>query len=271
MAIQSVLNQDFSDWELIICDNASADHTRNICEKFAEIDSRIKLLFHDYTIPAGENFAFTFEQSVSEYVVWICADDVWDMSRLSQMYNEIILYHSDIIYTPVAHIDSAGRQIRHIADGFNFKFPSKISLTRRLKYYFLPEFLGKSNCLYGLFPREAVRKNINYLVRGGNYGDSIFVFNILRNHTLASVGQPSLFKRIHVSAQSSLVLEAHEGPELSKAILRLILSLSMTLSLRGFMEHLRHTQTPFEFFLLIFFLPIKMIYSAICIWRYRLQ
>jgi glycosyltransferase involved in cell wall biosynthesis len=39
--IQCVINQDYSNWELIIQDNASTDSTESICNKFASIDSRI--------------------------------------------------------------------------------------------------------------------------------------------------------------------------------------------------------------------------------------
>ena len=43
-AIESILAQSFRDFELIISDNASTDATLALCEKYASVDSRIRLL-----------------------------------------------------------------------------------------------------------------------------------------------------------------------------------------------------------------------------------
>ena len=42
-SIESVINQEYSNWELIIVDDASQDNTVNIIENFIKQDSRIKL------------------------------------------------------------------------------------------------------------------------------------------------------------------------------------------------------------------------------------
>jgi glycosyltransferase involved in cell wall biosynthesis len=75
-AIQSVLDQTFTDFELIISDNASTDNTPDICEEFARKDSRVRYFRQEINIGAKANFNRVFEYSRGEYFKWVAADDV---------------------------------------------------------------------------------------------------------------------------------------------------------------------------------------------------
>lgn len=74
-AIDSILAQTFTDFELIISDNASTDGTEAICRKFAEQDARIKYFRQAGNTGAGANFEFVLRCSVGEYFMWAAADD----------------------------------------------------------------------------------------------------------------------------------------------------------------------------------------------------
>lgn len=74
-AIESVLTQTFTDWELVISDNASTDRTVEICQAFAKRDSRIKLLIADQNRGAAWNFNHVFHQSSGHYFRWLSHDD----------------------------------------------------------------------------------------------------------------------------------------------------------------------------------------------------
>ena len=75
-AIKSVLDQTFTDFELIVCDNASTDQTPEICQEFARKDSRIRYLRQEINIGAKANFNRVFEYARGEYFKWIAADDL---------------------------------------------------------------------------------------------------------------------------------------------------------------------------------------------------
>ena len=55
-AIQSILKQDFEDFEFIISDNGSDDRTSDICKHYARIDDRIKYYRYPKNAGACKNF-----------------------------------------------------------------------------------------------------------------------------------------------------------------------------------------------------------------------
>ena len=74
-AIRSILDQTYTDFRLIISDNASTDDTPRICEKYAQQDSRIELHRQTQNVGAAPNFNRVFELSNSEYFKWAAHDD----------------------------------------------------------------------------------------------------------------------------------------------------------------------------------------------------
>lgn len=75
VAIDSILNQTFTDFELIISDNASEDDTQAICEQYAERDGRVKYSRLDENLGAMPNFNRVFELSNGTYFKWASHDD----------------------------------------------------------------------------------------------------------------------------------------------------------------------------------------------------
>lgn len=81
-AIKSILNQSHSNLELIISDNASTDKTREICERYQLLDSRIIYLRHEFNIGPTKNFAYTLKASKGKYFVWAAGDDEKELNFL---------------------------------------------------------------------------------------------------------------------------------------------------------------------------------------------
>lgn len=75
-AIESIIAQTFTDWQLIICDNASTDRTGEICRSFAERDSRISYVRNEENIGLAPNHNKAFMLSKSELYKWQAHDDV---------------------------------------------------------------------------------------------------------------------------------------------------------------------------------------------------
>ena len=75
-AIESVLDQTWTDLELIISDNASTDRTQDICFEYAALDRRVRYFRQDKNIGAGPNFNFVLYQATGEFFKWMAHDDV---------------------------------------------------------------------------------------------------------------------------------------------------------------------------------------------------
>lgn len=75
-ALDSILQQDYTDFELIISDNASTDETSAICQHYAERDSRIRYVRNEVNIGAAGNYRRAFELSRCDYFKWATHDDV---------------------------------------------------------------------------------------------------------------------------------------------------------------------------------------------------
>jgi glycosyltransferase involved in cell wall biosynthesis len=66
-AIESILNQDFENFELIISDNGSNDGTYSICRSYEEKDSRIRYYRYPVNQGADKNFIRAFQAARGEY------------------------------------------------------------------------------------------------------------------------------------------------------------------------------------------------------------
>lgn len=75
-AIDSILNQSFSDFELIISDNASSDDTENICCEYAQKDLRVRYIRQRKNQGASKNMQVVFDEARGEYFMWAAHDDV---------------------------------------------------------------------------------------------------------------------------------------------------------------------------------------------------
>lgn len=91
-AIESVLNQTYSNFRLLICDNASGDETAAIVAKYLVQDSRVKYYCHDANIGMIENYKFGLSLIQSEYFSFLSDDDV----LLPWFYETALTHLSDI-------------------------------------------------------------------------------------------------------------------------------------------------------------------------------
>jgi glycosyltransferase involved in cell wall biosynthesis len=75
-ALDAILAQTYTDFELIISDNASSDCTAEICKSYAAKDPRIKYFSNAHNLGANPNINKSFELSCGEYFKWAFYDDL---------------------------------------------------------------------------------------------------------------------------------------------------------------------------------------------------
>jgi glycosyltransferase involved in cell wall biosynthesis len=101
-ALNSILNQTFADFELIISDNASNDKTQEICKEYASNDKRVSYFRNEDNVGAIKNFNFVFKISSGNYFKWAAHDDIIAPNFLSRCVDKldhdpsIVLCHSKV-------------------------------------------------------------------------------------------------------------------------------------------------------------------------------
>jgi glycosyltransferase involved in cell wall biosynthesis len=84
-AIECVLSQTYKDFELIIIDDGSSDNTLKLAQKYAQKDSRVKVLFNDQNRNIVYSLNKAFNESVGSYILRMDADDLCDNNRLMKL------------------------------------------------------------------------------------------------------------------------------------------------------------------------------------------
>lgn len=75
-AIEAHLNQTYSDFELILTDNASTDRTEEICRSYAAKDPRVIYVRNPQNLGASANYRRCFELATGEFFRWTPSDDL---------------------------------------------------------------------------------------------------------------------------------------------------------------------------------------------------
>jgi glycosyltransferase involved in cell wall biosynthesis len=108
-SIDALLAQTYTDFELVISDNASADGTEEICRKYAAGDDRIRYVKQPVNIGAAPNHNFLVDQARGELFKWAAHDDLF-APRLVESCVELLDANHDaaLAHTYMAIVDEAG-------------------------------------------------------------------------------------------------------------------------------------------------------------------
>lgn len=104
--IQSVLNQDFTDFEIIIVDNASTDCSWELIETFTDI--RIKSSRNNYNIGFAPNLQAATEQATGRFINLLSADDKMKPGALKKYADKILKEKNQsnlFIFSDIEYID----------------------------------------------------------------------------------------------------------------------------------------------------------------------
>ena len=96
-AFDSVLNQTYKNIELLAVYTKSADASYKICEKYASIDNRVKIIINDSDrIGAGLARNYGLDAAAGEYIAFIDSDDEMSKDYIEVLYNNAISHNADI-------------------------------------------------------------------------------------------------------------------------------------------------------------------------------
>lgn len=109
-SIESILAQEFPDFELVISDNASSDRTEEICRHYQALDARIKYDRASRNQGIVWNHNRVFERSSGEYFMWFSHDDLLAPSYVGRCVAILEMDPSVVLcFSSCSDIDESGQ------------------------------------------------------------------------------------------------------------------------------------------------------------------
>ena len=190
--LDSLLEQTFTDFEIIISDNASTDLTSKICEEYAKKDKRICYFRQNKNMGAWWNYDFVLQKAKYEYFLWSAVDDI----MLPQFLEETVkILESDRkIACSISKIKLFGKttndleikpndsmlkkKIKKIKKEFGYlnTFPASGPYEKRVKEYI--KNLRHNQIFYGVFRTNQIRQA--YVTDSFLWKEGCIMLNILK-------------------------------------------------------------------------------------------
>lgn len=203
-AIESILNQTLTDWELIVVNDGSTDGTLDIINSYS--DERIKVIDQENIGPgASRNKALKIVKG--DYVAFLDGDDWFTSEALEESYNEAVLKDTDILmFQMINYDDESGRIYEN--DWFNLNsfdesFDDRVFSPEDTKDFLFDLSVGACQKLY---KNSFLKKAGVEFVEGIYFEDMPFFFEIyLKAQRIAILRKHFYYRRKHSSSITHVV------------------------------------------------------------------
>lgn len=157
MAVESILNQSLKEIELILVDDGSTDGSSERCDKFAQSDSRVKVIHQkNGGICSARNMALSIAQG--EYIAFSDHDDEYKPELLRKSYENAKQNDADIVkFGKVEHILIGERIVRTKSSHYPIGFYGKNNIIQCFWNLWESDVIC---CVWdGIYRSDVIRKN----------------------------------------------------------------------------------------------------------------
>ena len=111
--IESIINQEFEDFELWLIDDGSQDDSGRICDEYAAQDHRIKVI-HKENSGVSDSRNAALELAKGEYIQFLDSDDWITTDATSLFYKAAMEHHCDMVISDFYRV--VGQRVSHKGD-----------------------------------------------------------------------------------------------------------------------------------------------------------
>lgn len=193
-SVNSVLNQTYKNWELIIIDDFSSDGSLNIIQEFCNYDSRIKLIVNKKNLGVAESRNIGMKAAQFSFIAFLDSDDIWHEKKLELQTCFMQDNNVAISYTQYYRINDVDLLLGEVN-----KIPSIVNYNTLLK----GNVIAMSTSMIDI--------RIVEMINFDNIGheDYFFWLKLLKNGVLAKgINEKLVYYRVHSTSLSSNKLKA---------------------------------------------------------------
>jgi len=136
-AVESLLSSTYSNLEIIISDNASSDHTQQVCTELCNRNGNIRYFRHSFNQGPTKNFEYARSQATGKYFLWHGDDDHLEAGYIKACVTELENDFSLILVSGIAAYHRGDHEITH--HGKVTQPQSSLPLLRALTYLLFVE------------------------------------------------------------------------------------------------------------------------------------
>ncbi len=202
--VRSVLNQTFSDWELILIDDGSGDRSPALCDAFAASDSRIRAFHQPRNMGVSEARNRGLREARGNYIAFLDADDEYIPRTLETLWNLRLRSGAQTVGCAIENIPPSGGGYTELLlpEGLyhHDEIREKIILPlfgERLK---APIFNGYS--VRYLFSSARIRE-LDLKFKGAYLEDDLFVLAYFQGADTLAVTEQALYRYIQNPASAT--------------------------------------------------------------------
>jgi glycosyltransferase involved in cell wall biosynthesis len=188
--LDSLLAQEFDDFELLISDNGSTDGTPDLVRAYAERESRIVFERHDVNRGAIWNYNHLVARARGRYLKWCGHDDLCAPAYLSRCVAELDGSDAVVAYPRTVLIDDVGGVKRQYDDGLDLREAEPHVRVRKCLRH-----LGLANAVFGLIRLDVLRATPLF----GAYNDSdlVLILDLALAGKIHEIDAALFMRRIH--------------------------------------------------------------------------
>ena len=194
-AINSVLSQTYTNFELLVVNDCSTDRTAELVKSIAAKDSRVRLISNVKNNGVSYTRKHGLEEAKGSWIAILDSDDAWAPEKLEKQIDFQRRTNADLLFTGSAFMDSEGQSI-----GWYLHAPAEVTYRQLLKQ----NVLSNSSAL--------VRKELyakHYAVGDDMHENFAIWLSILKEGKKAyGVDEPLLIYRIAKSSKSGNKVKA---------------------------------------------------------------
>ena len=195
-SIESLLDQTFRDFHLIISDYASTDGTGKICEEYARKDRRVRYFRNAENIGLSPNFNRVFSLSQSPYFKWSTSDDYWAPTMIERALEIMEVDRSIVLcYPKTTLVNQKGEDPQPYEDNLHL-----VSDDPKERFIQLLSQIGLCHQHNGLIRAESLSRT--HLLGGYPGSDLVLLAELTLYGKIFEIPERLYFRRFHEESSS---------------------------------------------------------------------